>query len=204
MNIERIISYDMDENCYLIFGDNKIGALIDPGKDIEKIEKKIGGLSVDVRYILLTHSHYDHTYGVNKIRDGKKLLCSSECNRNIQNKRYNLSEFSGEAFVLKEADIILSDGEEFIIDGIKIKALKTPGHTDGGICYLAEQNLFSGDTLFKRSVGRWDFPTGDREILTKSIKEKLYTLPDETKVFPGHGEETSIGYEKKFNLYITE
>ncbi|MBQ7794196.1 MAG: MBL fold metallo-hydrolase, partial [Clostridia bacterium] len=125
-------------------------------------------------------------------------------NFNMQKASRNLSAYMGEGFEIAEANIILKDGDKLTIDGIELTAIATPGHTDGGMCYLAEGNLFSGDTLFKRSVGRWDFPTGDGQALIKSIKEKLYTLPDNTVVYSGHGEKTEIGYEKKFNMYVNE
>ncbi len=204
LNIAKIISFDMDQNCYLIYGDSKKGALIDPGKAYQKILNKIDELGVEVEYIILTHCHYDHTESVNRLRGHKKLVCSSECDRNIRSSKYNLSAFAGDAFEIDGADIILDDGDSITIDGIELKAIATPGHTDGGMCYLVENNLFSGDTLFKRSIGRWDFPTGDGELLQRSIKEKLYTLPDDVTVYPGHGESTTIEYEKKFNMYVTE
>ncbi len=204
MKVEKIISSEMDQNCYLIYGDGKKGALIDPGRDYKKIQNKINELGVEVEYIILTHCHYDHTEGVLKLRDGKKLVCSPSCNNNIKSSKNNLSIFSGNGFTLENADIIISDGEKLTVDEIEITAILTPGHTDGGMCFLADNKLFSGDTLFKNSIGRWDFPTGSGKALINSIKNKLYTLPDETVVYPGHGEDTTIGYEKKNNMYIKE
>ena len=109
---------------------------------------------------------------------------------------------TGEPYTLDEADVILSDGDILEVGELRIKAIETPGHTDGGMCFLIDGKLFSGDTLFKRTVGRCDFPTGDGEVLINTIKTKLYTLPDETEVFAGHGDNTTIGYEKKFNMYV--
>ena len=98
----------------------------------------------------------------------------------------------------------MTDGEERDFDGISVKCIYTPGHTDGSVCYLIENNLFSGDTLFKRSIGRCDLPTGNMDILEDSIKNIIYKMDENIVVYPGHGEETTIGYEKKNNLYITE
>ena len=202
ITIDKIISFDMDQNCYLVYGDDKKGILIDPGLDTLKILKTIEEKNVDVSYILLTHSHFDHSYSVKELRGHKKLACSKNCNFNITKESRNLSLMTGEPYTLDEADVILSDGDILEVGELKIKTIETPGHTDGGMCFLIDGKLFSGDTLFKRTVGRCDFPTGDGEVLINTIKTKLYTLPDETEVFAGHGENTTIGYEKKFNMYV--
>ena len=106
--------------------------------------------------------------------------------------------------VLKEepSDNILTDGAILSVGNLKIKAIHTPGHTNGGMCFLIEDHLFSGDTLFLRSIGRCDLPKGDEEALKKSIKEKLYTLDDDIIVHPGHGNDTKIYYEKRYNMYV--
>ncbi len=202
MNIEKIVSIDMDQNCYLVYDDKKHGAIIDPGFSSYKILKAIEEKNVDVKYILLTHCHYDHIFSVNKLRGHKIVLGTLQCDKNIRKSSYNLSDLTGKPFEIDGLDKIVEDGEEFFVGDIKFTAIKPPGHTDGSVCFLAEDNLFSGDTLFLRSVGRWDFPTGSGKTLVRSIKEKLYTLPDNINVFPGHGEKTTIGYEKKFNMYI--
>lgn len=203
MNIDKIISFDMDQNCYLIYNDINDAVLLDPGLDTEKISKEIKEKGATVTAILLTHEHYDHVASVNALRDGKILIASEACSKNIGSSSYNLSLYSGKAFKIEPADKIVKDGEKFIVGGIEFTSVATPGHTDGGMCYLAEGNLFSGDTLFLRSVGRWDLPTGNERLLKNSIKTKLYTLPDDTRVFSGHGNDTTIGYEKKYNMFVT-
>lgn len=201
MNIEKVISFDFDQNCYIIYNNNN-GILIDPGIDTFKILKRLDELKVNISHILLTHCHYDHIFSVNELRCGKKVITTKECSDNITSSVINLSQAFGNEFTCKPADIILADNEELKIGDIKIKAITTPGHTDGGVCYLIGDKLFSGDTLFKRSIGRCDFPKGDEEVLISSIKDKLFNLPDNTEVYPGHGDITTIGYEKKFNLCI--
>ena len=203
MNIEKIISFSMDQNCYLVYRDIKSAVLIDPGIDTEKILKVIKEKGVNVTDILLTHEHYDHVHSVNALRGGKKLITSKECSKNIGSSSYNLSLVAGKGFEIAPADKIVSDGEVFIAGGIEFTAIETPGHTNGSMCFLAEDNLFSGDTLFLRSVGRWDLPTGNEQTLRESIKNKLYTLPDDTKIFAGHGNDSIIGYEKSFNMFVT-
>ena len=115
--------------------------------------------------------------------------------------------YSGLGYELsaKKSDIVLKDNEELNIDGLNIKCIYTPGHTNCGVCYLINnEKLFTGDTLFLRSVGRSDLPTGDGDTLVKSIKTRIYTLDDDTEVFPGHGGQSSVGYEKKYNMYIKD
>lgn len=202
INVKKIVSIEMDQNCFLVYGDDKKGILIDPGLDTFKILKAVEEVGVSVECILLTHSHFDHSFGVKELRGHKKLICSEKCSFNITKQSINLSAAFGQPFVLEKADITLSDGEKIIVGEMEITAIETPGHTDGGMCYLIGNMLFSGDTLFKRTVGRSDFPTGDADVLINSVKTKLFSLPDETEVFPGHGENTSVGYEKKFNMYV--
>lgn len=203
VNIKKIISFEMDQNCFLVYnGENMEGFLIDPGVDTFKILKEVENTGVCVKYILLTHCHYDHIYSVNELRGGRKLVCGRNCAENIKNSSKSLSYVTGNEFLIDTPDIIISDNEEIILSGIKIKAIETPGHTNCSVCYLTGNTLFSGDTLFKRNVGRWDLPTGDEETLKKSIKQKLYTLPDDTVVMCGHGSDTTIGYEKNYNFFV--
>ena len=204
MKFTSVFDNKTSENTYLIFDENTLnGAIIDPGCSIEKIEKMIDENNVKVKYILLTHSHYDHISALIPLKEKTNALIvtSERGNLNIGNPSVNLSVY-GLGYEIKDikADKILSDGEVLEIDGVKIKCIYTPGHTDCGVCYLAENELFCGDTLFLRTCGRWDLPTADVKVLEKSIKEKLYKLEEETVVHPGHGESTTIGYEKKFNF----
>lgn len=197
MNIKKIVSTETDQNCYLI-SENGKGILIDPGLDTFKIIRETEG--IEVNYILLTHCHYDHIYSVNELRKGKIVAGSRKCSENMINPKITLLNCSDD--LKAKCEMIFEDGEEKVLDGIKIKAISTPGHTECGMCYLTEDNLFTGDTLFYKSIGRYDLPTGDVDELEHSIKNKLYNLSDEIKVFPGHGRETTIGFEKKNNLYF--
>ena len=117
----------------------------------------------------------------------------------------NLSKDMGRP-VTVTADVYLKDGEELDLDGIRIKVLATPGHTAGGVSYYFPEGAFliCGDTLFQESVGRTDFPTGSMSTLVRSVKEKLFTLPEETVVYPGHGDSTTIGHEKKYNPFCVD
>lgn len=185
----------MDQNCYLIENNGK-GILIDPGINTSKILKETE--DIEINYILLTHCHFDHIFSAESLN--KKIVSSENCDKNIRNSEIVLYN----TFIKSGSDIVLKDKEERDFDGIRVKCIYTPGHTDGSVCYLIENNLFSGDTLFKRSVGRCDLPTGNMEVLENSIKNIIYKMDENTVVYPGHGEETTVGYEKKNNLYITE
>ena len=194
MEIKKIVSYEMDQNCYLLT-ENGFGILIDPGLDTLKILKETEDITIN--YILLTHCHFDHLYSLNKIRGSKKVVVTKNCSLNMIRPEISLCSF-------ESLPIEMEDGQELDLDGIKIKCIHNPGHTNGSCSYLVENNLFSGDTLFSGTVGRWDLPTGNLEVLRDSIKNKIYKLSDEIKVFPGHGDSTTIGYEKKYNGFITE
>lgn len=205
MDIERIVSFDNDENCYILYDETKQGAVIDPGTDANIIYDRIKKLGIKIKYILLTHCHYDHIEGLEKLRKitGAEVCASFECNLGIQNPTTNLSKLFSDYIKSEPADVIVSDGDTVEFGNTQIKVITTPGHTKGGVCYLADTDLFSGDTLFLRSVGRTDFPGGDSKELEKSIREKIYTLDDDTIVHPGHGNDTKVYYEKRYNMYVS-
>ncbi len=205
MNIKIINSFQTDENTYIVYDNNKTGFVIDPGNSDEEIIKTCEELGVVIDKIILTHCHYDHIEFLEQLREKSKaqLVCTKNCSENIGRLGINLSCFGlGKEIKAKEAQIILNDGDIIKIGDMEVKCIHTPGHTNCSACFMVENNLFSGDTLFLRSCGRWDLPTGDGEIIKNSIKEKLYTLDDDVVVYPGHGNKTTIGYEKKYNLVI--
>lgn len=206
MKFTSIFYNQTDENTYLIYDENtKNGAVVDPGCTTEQIEAMAAEAGVKIKYILLTHCHYDHIMSLKPLKEkmGAEIVTGDKGSINIGDPHINLSTYSlGFTIEDVKADKILKDGEELVFDGVRIKCIYTPGHTNCGVCYLCENELFCGDTLFLRSCGRWDLPTGNQLVLEKSIKEKLYTLPDETVVHPGHGQSTTIGYEKKYNFCV--
>lgn len=206
MRIEAVNNYQTDENTYIVFENDK-AVVIDPGSEADAVIKKAKELKAEIEYILITHCHYDHITGLEDLRKitGAKLVSGSRASENIQKPEINLSAFTLPYTIkAKPSDIIMSDGESLILCDMKFECIYTPGHTDCGVCYKTDGALFSGDTLFLRNVGRSDLPTGNAAVLEKSIREKLYTLPDDTSVYPGHGAPTSIGYEKSFNFFVSE
>ena len=159
----------------------------------------------DLRAILLTHGHFDHIWGVEEIRElsGAKVYAYEKEKELCEDASLNVSKGAGRACVVK-ADQYVKDGGEITEAGITCRLLATPGHTSGSCCYYfeADKILISGDTLFQESVGRTDLPTGSMGTLVRSVKDKLFPLPDEVKVYPGHGEATTIGHEKKYNPFL--
>lgn len=207
MKIKTLNNYINDENTYIVYDENtKNGLVIDPGYNCDGILKAASDDEVNIKYILITHCHYDHISDLEELRERTKapLVSSKWGSVNIGNPDINHSVLGlGYALSAKKSEIILNDNEELILDSLKIKCIYTPGHTNCGVSYLInDKKLFVGDTLFLRSIGRSDLPTGDSETLVSSIKNKLYTLDDEIDVFTGHGPVTTIEYEKKFNMFV--
>ena len=192
-------------NCYLLINDSAGQCvLVDAAGEADKLSQMIEKSGCTLTAILLTHGHYDHVMAVEELRKkyGVKVYASEEEKEVLENPQYNLS--AGQSYELTvKADVLHKDGEILELAGMDIEVFHTPGHTKGGACYYVSEAemLYSGDTLFVCSVGRTDFPTGSMSQIVRSVKEKLMTLPDATKVFPGHGESTSVSYEKKYNPF---
>lgn len=199
MEIKKITDFATDENCYVLI-ENKICFVIDPGAAYEKVLAFINASNLKLEKILLTHCHWDHSVGAEKLKKatGAAVAASKECKENLKNSKINVSELFGDKIEADIADEILSDGDKIYLCDIPVRCVKTPGHTDCGMCYIADGVIFSGDTLFAGTVGRWDFPTGNFETLSRSIREKLYTLENYV-IMPGHGEKTTVETEKLYN-----
>ena len=215
IKIGRMMMGVCQTNCYFLYRDGEHETIVvdpaDKGANIYAALQKNGFRVVG---ILLTHGHFDHIWGLDALRDAanaaaeadglepvKTYACEAE-RELLKSPRLNVSEQAGRACATF-ADVYVKDGEEISLAGMNCQVIATPGHTAGGCCYYFKEAgiLVSGDTLFAESVGRTDFPTGSMGTLVRSIKEKLFVLPDDTRVYPGHGESTTIGYEKKNNPF---
>lgn len=206
MRICRLTVGPISTNCYIIVEESKKRALIvDPGGDADRIMNKIKELQVSVEAILLTHGHFDHMLAADTLREKYqvKVYLGRDDSELIKNPMENVSGMFGKP-MSTHADVLLRDGQVLELAGFEIKVLETPGHTKGGVCYYIEKEsvAFSGDTIFQASVGRSDFPTGSGASLSKSIREKIFTLPEDTQLFPGHGDSTVVSYEKKYNMFV--
>lgn len=206
MKIGRIVVGNVQTNCYFLYKEGKNEVIfVDPADQGEGIYDKLKEAGFDVAGILLTHAHYDHIGSAEKLRElsGAKIYACEAERQLCGDPRLNLSGMFGRKITINP-DVYLKDGEEVTIAGMTCKMIATPGHTAGSCCYYFEEGgiLISGDTLFLESTGRTDFPTGSMSEIVRSIKEKLFVLPDDVKVYPGHNDATTIGHEKKYNPFV--
>jgi len=196
--IKTLIAGMYEENCYLIMDEGtKELAIIDPGGQPNLIEKEISKLDGKPKLILLTHGHMDHVGAVIELMN--KLNIPFYINENEEQYMKNDEFVFGS---LPKASKYLKEGDTVSLGNNIIKVIETAGHTAGGICFLVNDELFTGDTLFQGSIGRSDFPGGNGAQLIKNIKEKLLPLGDSVKVYPGHGPASTIGYEKRNNPFL--
>lgn len=206
LKIGRMVLGVCQTNCYFVYrAGSKEVICFDPADAGEYIYETLKEKGFEVAGILLTHGHFDHIWGSRELRElsGAKIYAYEEEQALCEDSHNNISDQMGRAYTVKPNGY-LKDGEEITIAGMTCKLIATPGHTIGSCCYYFEEDgiLISGDTLFQESVGRTDFPTGSMSSLVRSIKEKLFVLPDEVKVYPGHGDVTNIGVEKKYNPFL--
>ncbi len=203
MRIETIHVGEMGTNCYLAWDEaTNRGFLVDPGEQAEKIIRVCSRYQVKSEAVLLTHGHFDHIMAAKKIRQQYEIPVYAGIHEEelLADSQMNLSGMWAVPYTMK-ADKLVNDNEVLTIAGMEITVLETPGHTSGGVCYYIKKEnvLFAGDTLFCESYGRTDFPGGSMFALLRSLRGKLFVLPEETDVYPGHGQATSIGYEKTHN-----
>ena len=199
IKIQTIIG--IETNCYIITDEKtKETMVIDPAGNVDKIIEMIKILNGKLKYIYITHCHFDHIGGVNELKSkcGGKILIHRYEAKNLNNPDVNLSKLIGMQEIELEADSRVDDGDFIHVGDIEFVVIHTPGHTSGGTClYCEEENLLiSGDTLFRGTWGRTDLPTSKFEQIINSIARKLMILPEETIVYPGHGKSTMIRDER--------
>lgn len=212
MKLKRILNPVAQENTYLLES-NQACLLIDPGSDTAAILEDIDQSQKPLAAILLTHTHYDHIMSVQAVREhcGWPPLYVAEAEKDwLTDPIANLSGLPRHDDL---PDVIVAPAEHYFnfhqpysIADFLFTVVPTPGHSIGGVSLIFdhEQTVFSGDALFRGTIGRWDLPTGDHEQLLTSIRQELFTLPNHYKVYPGHGWDTSIGHEKVFNPHFQD
>jgi glyoxylase-like metal-dependent hydrolase (beta-lactamase superfamily II) len=214
MQVKVFNNNDMGQNVYLYYDEGTgEGMLIDAGcseADAKELAVFIKENGINIEAVFLTHGHYDHIIGAHRakrITATGYLYCHMDEKEALENAETNRSALHGLDFEITP-EFTFGDGCTIRLNRGKavFKVLHTPGHTPGSVCYYDEESgvLFSGDTLFKETIGRTDFPTGSHDRLIRSLKEKLLTLPDATKVYPGHGGTTTIGHERKHNPFTSK
>lgn len=198
MIIKTVPTGEIQANCYIVMDEvTSEAVIIDPGADEEIIENLVENMKAKVKFILLTHGHFDHVGAVEYLAD--KFNAPFYINK--KDEEYALKD--NYVFKkLRKANGYLKEGDTFTIGNKEVKVIETPGHSKGGVSFLINDNLFTGDTLFMGSIGRTDFIGGDFEEIISSIKTKLLPLGDNIKVYPGHGPSSSISYEKMRNPYL--
>ncbi len=203
MQIRIFNTVDFPENCYAaIFSDGIF--LVDPGEYTAELDAFVRENTDNIKYILLTHKHFDHVRGavnVKKLCPDAKIVIHSLDADGLNDPIKSLATYFGFEQNNITADILCEDGDIINLGDTKIKVLHTPGHSEGGVCYIVENAIFCGDTLFKSSCGRTDFPGGSGCVLSQSLK-KLKDIKGNYTLYPGHGEITSLNEERAYNPYM--
>lgn len=206
MKIVNIPTGMLQANTYLVCDEtSRLGFIVDLGGYSRELKNIIEKNDIQIQYIVLTHGHGDHIGGVQEhLRDfpDAKVVCSRAEEKMLLDPELNEAHHFGPEKVSFNPDILVDDGDTLTVGNMTMKFIMTPGHTEGGMCILVDDVLFSGDTLFCRSIGRTDLAGGDFRTIMESIKKKLFLLPDETQVLPGHMGPTTIGFEKENNPFV--
>ncbi len=203
--IMKLVVGELQENCFILFDENKDAFVVDPGGSSENIIEAIDKNSLNIKYILLTHGHFDHVGAVAALVKKYKVpvYMSKEDRAFLESPKEVRASSFGMQIEAADVDVFVKEGDEIPFSEGTIKVIETPGHTLGSVCYLFENYLFAGDTLFNGSIGRTDFPESDHSLMIESLK-KLKKLDDEIYVLSGHGPESQISYEKMTNPYLRQ
>ena len=203
MDYRRFIMGELETNCYLVWS-GKAAGVIDPAGPVDQLVGFIDQTGLELKWIINTHGHGDHIGGNGPLQEryGAPILIHAADRPMLLSAAANLSAFFGPGVVSPDAAKTLEDRETVPLGEESLEVLATPGHSPGSICLYKPGLLFSGDTLFRESIGRTDFPGGDSRVLLAGIRDRLLGLPAETVVLPGHGGPTTIGHEQLNNAFL--
>ena len=213
MILKNFVVGQLETNCYILGDEKSKDALcIDPGGRVDEIIAAVNKAKLSIKYIINTHAHFDHVGGNGPLKKitGAKLAIHSEDVMLLESVALQGAEFGTDAVPSPSPDILLKDGDTIKVGNLMVSVIHTPGHSQGGICLFLkltdnnEEILFTGDTIFAGSIGRTDLPGGSYKDIIASIKSKILPLGDDVRILPGHGPETTIGREKRFNQFLIE
>lgn len=201
MQVITVVTGSIEENCHIVYDEEKNTIVIDPGDDFVNIKNAILKHNLSVAKIVLTHGHYDHVGAVNQLKEfsGATVYAHEKERELITNPELSLSRYVNPLFPTPKVDTFVVDGDVISAGTLSLRVIHTPGHTGGSMCLYSDGVLFSGDTVFYGTLGRWDFPTGNLSQLTHSIVDILFSLPENTVIYSGHGPNTTVKDEKMHN-----
>ena len=202
MIIKTFLEPPIDNNNYLLIDEKtKDAALVDGSAVDDSILEELDSEGARLKYILLTHGHFDHIAGIRPNPDIKIFMHKADLGWLNKVNSY-MPMFGMPEMNIPQIDVFVEDGDIIKLGETEIKVIHTPGHTQGGVCYYTSGSLFSGDTIFRECVGRCDLEGGDFDQIVESIENKIFTLPAETIIYPGHGSRTTVGWEKEHNRFL--
>lgn len=193
----------LETNTYLALNGER-AFVVDPGADADKILAAAEAEGAKIEWVLLTHAHFDHIGGVAELQHAGAQVVLHRDDLGIVSSFKNLAFYAGVKVEKFLPDVTVSGGETLDVAGVKVRVIHTPGHTAGGVCYVADDIIFTGDTLFELSYGRTDFPTGSFKELKNSVLNKLFVLPGDYRLLPGHGAPTTLAFEREHNPILTD
>jgi glyoxylase-like metal-dependent hydrolase (beta-lactamase superfamily II) len=203
MIIKTYIEPPIDNNNYLIIDEqSKEAALIDCSSIDDNIKDDLKSFNAKLKYILLTHGHFDHVAGIRQLNADTKLVMHKNDLGWLEKTNQYLPMFGMPEITIPKVNQYVEDGDILKLGDYEIKVIHTPGHTQGGVCYYVDGKLFSGDTIFRESVGRCDLEGGNFNQIIESITSKIFTLPPNTLIYPGHGKMTSVEWETEHNCFM--